>query len=205
MRIRIVTSVAMVACAIALSSGIGVAHAEGWTLRVGGHYVEPKSNNHAVVNVDSAESLTFNVSYNYTPNWSVELLAALPFKHDVNLNADGSKVATVKHLPPTLTLQYLFLPQSKVRPYVGAGLNATIFFNESTRGALAGQKLSLGNSFGPAVQAGVDIDLDRGWFLGLDARWLDIQSHAHLSGANLGDVKINPLAFGVTVGHRFGR
>jgi outer membrane protein len=193
------------AVALALSSIAGTAQAaEGWLFRVGGHYVEPKSNNHSIVNVDPGQSLTFDITYRYSPNWSIELLAALPFQHDVNLNAGGSKVATVKHLPPTLTVQYNFRPEARVRPYLGLGANATLFFDEQTRGALAGADLSLRNSFGPAAQVGLDVDMNESWFLSFDARWIDIDSRATLSGANLGTVSIEPVTFGVSFGHRFG-
>ena len=77
----------------------------GLVWRVGLHAVQPKSDNHAVVNVDSATTLTFDATYFFAPHWGVELLAAVPFTHDINLNGAG-KVAETKHLPPTLSLQY---------------------------------------------------------------------------------------------------
>lgn len=198
-------SSAAVALAIALSGLAGSARAaEGWLVRVGGHYVEPKAHNHSTVNVDPAESLTFDVTYRYSPHWSLELLAALPFKHDINLNASSSRVAEVKQLPPTLTVQYNFWPDARVRPYLGIGANATLFFDEKTRGALSGSDLSLRNSFGPAAQLGLDIDVSKSWFLSLDARWIDIDTRAMLSGANLGSVSIEPMTFGVSFGYRLG-
>src|SRR5688572_22959037 len=119
-----------------------------WMLRVGGHTVNPKSDNHSVVNVNSATMLTFNLTRMFNAHWGVEVLAALPFEHEIALNS-GGKVAETKHLPPTLSLQYHFAPHAKVRPYIGLGVNATIFFSEDTTGALAGNDLSLGTSFGP--------------------------------------------------------
>jgi outer membrane protein len=203
MNTRIMRSAAA-ALAITCAGLAGTAHAEGWILRVGGHYVEPKADNHAIVNVDPSQSLTFNVTYQYSPRWSLELLAALPFRHDINLNANGSEVAEVKHLPPTLTAQYNFRPDAKVRPYVGLGANATLFFDEKTSGALAGSRLSLHNSFGAAAQVGLDVDVTDQWFLTFDARWIDIDTRATLSGASLGAVHIEPLTLGLSFGHRFG-
>lgn len=192
------------ALAIALGGIAATAHADEWLFRIGGHYVEPKSNNHSVVNVDPSQSLTFDITYRFSPHWSLELLAALPFEHDINLNANGSHVADVKQLPPTLTVQYNFRPNARVRPFVGVGANATLFFDENTRGALAGSDLSLRNSYGFAGEVGVDIDMNESWFLSLDARWIDINTRATLSGANLGTVSIEPMTFGVSVGRRFG-
>jgi outer membrane protein len=190
------------AAAAALSFANGAA-ASDWIFRAGGHYVDPKSDNHAIVNVDSSQSFTFSATRFLTPNWGIELLAALPFEHDIKLNSTGAKVAEVKHLPPTLSVQYHFLPDAKVRPYIGAGLNATIFFDEKTQGALAGSDLSLDTSFGFAAQAGLDFDISKDWFVGLDARWMDIDTDAKLSGTRLGQVSIDPFAIGLTIGHRF--
>lgn len=193
-----------VALALALAGGAGAAQAADWIVRVGGHYVDPKSDNHPVVSVDSGQSLTFNATYLFAPNWGVELLAAWPFCHDITLNADGSKVAETKHLPPTLSLQYHFLPDGKIRPYVGAGLNATIFFDEKTTGALAGSDLSLDDSFGIAGQVGVDFALSDVWMINVDVRWIDIDSDATLDGVGIGSVAIDPWAYGLSVGRRFG-
>jgi outer membrane protein len=173
-----------------------------WIFRVGAHNVAPKSDNHAVVNVDDAQMLTFNLTRMLNERWGVEVLAALPFQHDVNLNT-GGKVADVKHLPPTVSFQYHFAPEAKIRPYVGAGLNVTLFFSEDTTGALSGSDLSLGTSFGPAAQLGVDFDITDTWFLNADVRWMDIDTEAKLDGASLGDVEIDPIVFGLSVGRKF--
>ena len=197
------TGAALAAClAMALNGTASADENPDWALRIGTHHVAPKSDNHAVVNVDAAQMLTFDLTRKLDERWAIELLAALPFKHDINLNG-GDKVADVKHLPPTLSLQYHFAPGGHVRPYVGAGLNATIFFSEHTTGALAGTDLKLDTSFGPAAQFGVDIDLGNTWFLNVDARWMDIDTKATLDGVSLGSVKIDPYALGVSVGRHF--
>ena len=173
-----------------------------WIWRVGVHNVRPKSDNHDVVNVDTGASLTFNGTYIFAPHWGVELLAAMPFAHDINLNG-GGKVAETKQLPPTLSLQYHFNPNGSWRPYVGAGLNYTLFFNEKTVGALAGNKLELDPSWGLATQLGLDVELGSNWFANVDARWFDIDSDATLNGTRLGTVEIDPYAFGLAIGRRF--
>ena len=186
-----------------LLGACGAANASDWLVRVGGHSVQPKADNNAIANVDAAQSPTFNITYVFTPNWVVEVLAALPFSHDINLNG-GGKVAETKQLPPTLSVQYHFLPNAKVRPYAGVGLNGTIFFSEKTTGALAGSKLSLESSVGPAAQVGVDFAVNDAWFVNVDARWMDIDTEAKLNGVSLGTVAIDPYSFGVSVGRRFG-
>lgn len=187
------------------ASVLPVAHAQDagdWILRTGIHNVRPKSDNHGIVNVDAGSSLTFNGTYFIAPNWGVELLAALPFEHDVKLNG-GGKVAETKHLPPTLSLQYHFNPNRSWRPYVGVGLNYTLFFDEKTGGALAGSKLELDPSWGLAAQLGLDVQLGSNWFVNVDGRWLDIDTDAKLNGQDLGTVEIDPYAFGLSVGRRF--
>ena len=173
-----------------------------WIWRVGVHNVRPKSDNHGLVNVDAAASLTFNATYMLAPNWGIEVLAALPFEHDINLNG-GGKVAQTKHLPPTVSLQYHFNPNGAWRPYVGAGVNYTLFFDEKTRGALAGAKLELDPSWGLAAQAGLDVQLGSDWFANVDARWLDIDPDAKVNGPSIGSVAIDPLALGLSIGRRF--
>jgi outer membrane protein len=178
------------------------ADAGDWIWRVGVHSIQPKSDNHEIVDVGSSTMLTFSGTYMLTPNWGVEVLAALPFEHDISLNS-GGKVAKTKHLPPTVTAQYQFNPQGTVRPYIGAGLNYTFFFDEKTRGALDGNKLKLDSSFGVSALVGVDVDLGSTWFLNVNARWFDIDTDAKLNGADIGTVEIDPYAIGLSVGRRF--
>jgi outer membrane protein len=196
------TAALMTAVGLALAGAAQAGDSSAWILRVGAHDVEPKSSNHSVVNVDAARMLTFNLTRKLNDNWGVEVLAALPFQHDINLNT-GGKVADVKHLPPTVSVQYHFAPHAKFRPYVGAGLNATIFFSEHTTGALAGADLDLDTSFGPAAQLGMDLDISENWFLNADLRWMDIDTGAKLDGASLGNVAIDPVTFGISVGRKF--
>lgn len=196
------TAAILATLGVALAGAAQAAEPSPWIFRIGAHDVAPKSNNHGVVNVDDAKTLTFNLTRMLNQHWGVELLAALPFEHDINLNG-GGKVADVKHLPPTLSLQYHFSPEAKFRPYLGLGLNATIFFSEHTSGALDGQDLELDTSFGLATQAGLDFDISDNWFLNADVRWLDIDTDAKLQGTSLGSVAIDPFTFGISVGRRF--
>lgn len=196
------TAILSVLTAATVTPAVHAQDAGEWIWRVGIHNVRPKSDNHDLVNVDAAPMLTFNGTYMLASNWGVELLAALPFEHDINLNG-GSKVAQTKHLPPTLSLQYHFNPNGAWRPYLGAGLNYTLFFDEKTTGALAGADLELDPSWGMAAQLGLDVALGGDWFVNVDARWFDIDTDAKLNGASLGTVAIDPYAFGLSVGRRF--
>lgn len=119
-------------------------------------------------------------------------------------------VADTWVLPPTLTLQYHLAPKGKVRPYVGAGINYTIFYSEdasdSLEKAIGSTRVDMDDSFGYALQAGVDIDLSDRVFLNLDVKYIDIDTTARLrTGAaiNRVDVSIDPIVAGVGLGMRF--
>ena len=187
--------------ALAAESAFAKLERGDWLVRVGSHSVNPKSNNHDIVEVDSATMATFNVSYFLSDTWAVELLAALPFEHDIDL-VGGGKVASTGHLPPTLSLQY-HLGSGRVKPYIGLGLNVTEFFEEDTQGALSGTDLELDRSFGVAAQVGLDIELSERWWLNLDVRYFDIETDAKLDGAAIGTVEIDPWAVGLNLGWQF--
>jgi outer membrane protein len=198
------------ACALTcvLVSGVPLAHAEqDWELKVGAHVVDPKSDNGSLAahafrtDVGEAASPTISLEYFATRNLGIEILAALPFEHDVKLN--GAKAATVKQLPPTLSVQWHFLPDQRFDPFVGVGLNFTRFFSIDEKGALAGTRLELDDSWGIAAHAGVEYAIDARWSLTVDARWIKLSTDAKLDGAKIGSVEIDPLVYGFAIGYRF--
>ncbi|WP_028081225.1 OmpW/AlkL family protein [Solimonas soli] len=199
---RTLTAVAA-ACAALLASTVATAAETPWAVRVGGHYVDPKSDNSDVVSVDGAFSLTGSVDYFVTPQLAVDLLVAVPFKHDIKLKDGGDKVASTRHLPPTLSLVWYPNVSQTVHPFIGAGLNYTMFFDEKTRGALEGAKLELDDSFGLAGVVGLAVDVAPRWSVVADVRYFDIDTKAKVNGESIGDVAIDPLGYGISVGYRF--
>jgi len=196
-----------VLAALAMAPAAQAQDAGSWTFKFGLHTVEPKSNNGSVadgafaVDVDSDLKPTIQAEYFFSPNLGVEVLAALPFKHEIRLN--GAVAADVKQLPPTVSVQYHFNTDGKVRPFLGAGLNYTRFFGVDESGPLTGTQLNLDSSFGLALHAGIDFDLNDKWMLMIDARKIDIDTDVSLNGADIGSVAIDPLVFGASVGFRF--
>jgi len=178
-----------------------------WTFSVGAHQVNPKSDNGSLagntldVEVGSNVRPTVTAEYFVRDNLGIEVLAALPFQHDVDIKGLGT-VGSVKHLPPVVSLQYHF-GDGKVKPFIGAGLNYTYIFSESTTGALRGSKLRLDNSWGLAAHAGVDFKVSYNGSIRVDARWIDIDSDVKLNGANLGTVNIDPLVYGAAYVFQF--
>ena len=164
------------------------------------------------VAVDDAIVPELDFTYMLTNNIGAELILATS-PHDIEGRgalAGVGKLANTMALPPTLTLQYHLAPAAKVRPYVGAGVNYTIFYDEDASGALdaaiGSTKVSADDSFGYALQAGVDVDLTDRLFLNLDVKYIDIDTTATLrTGAlvNKVDVSLDPVVAGIGLGMRF--
>jgi len=173
-----------------------------WLIRVGASYVSPASDNHETISVESATSATINLTYMMTDIWAVELLAAYPFKHDLELQ-DGTRIGSTRQLPPTLSLQYHFRSTEKFQPYVGFGVNYTNFYSEKTTGPLTGTDLQLGDSWGLTGQIGFDILVNDNVFINLDARYIDIDTTATVNDTSLGNVEVDPFVFGGHIGFRF--
>lgn len=201
-RIQICTSALLVGCAVP------VAHAQDstspWLVRGGVAYIQPKSNPGAILGGAADITLsrgigpTLTLSYFLTPNVAVDVLAGLPFKHDIRVN--GAKAGSAEHLPPILSLQYHFAPGGTVRPYAGVGINYTTFMKEKLDN---GADLRLSSSWGLALQAGADVALDKNWTVGADVRYARIATDVNIGGANTGRIHIDPIVFGLNVGYRF--
>jgi len=190
--------------ALSISTPTANAYEPGdWIVRVGTGTVDPKSGNGAVVSVDSGTTLVFNATYMFSSNVGIELLAAAPFSHAIKLAADGTKVGETKHLPPTLSLQYHFDTEGTISPYVGAGINYTLFFDEKTSGPLQGLALDLEPSFGIAAQAGLDYAFAENMRVNVDLRWMNIETDADVDGTFLETVEIDPLVYSLTFGWKF--
>jgi len=140
----------------------------------------------------------FDVSYFFTPNIAAELILTYPQKHDVYL--DGANIGTFKHLPPTLSAQYHFAPNSSINPYLGAGVNYT---NISQVKLLGGKGGLESNSFGLSLQAGVDFKIDKNWSINIDVKKVQIRSDVTVSGAKVSAVKVDPVLVGLGLGYRF--
>lgn len=178
-----------------------------WTFGVGAHQTNPKSDNGSVaggtldVEVGSNVRPTITAEYFVRDNLGIEVLASWPFEHDISIAGLG-QVGSTKHLPPTVSLQYHF-GEGTVKPFVGAGINYTLFMSEETEGVLAGSDLELDDSFGLALHAGIDFKVGEKGAIRIDARWIDIDTDATLNGADIGTVEIDPLVYGLAYVFRF--
>lgn len=212
------------ASAMVLATGSVQAHEAGnLILRVGAATVAPDESSSQVMvdgagiggraTVDNNTQLGLTMSYMFTDNLALGVLAATPFKHSVALNGLGAldgKFADVKHLPPTLTLQYFPLDKSsRFQPYVGAGLNYTTFFSEkltATRKAQGFSGLSLKDSWGLALEAGIDWKINDRLLINAAVWHIDIDTKATARLGNSAvrvNVDIDPWVYMVGIGYRF--
>ena len=140
-----------------------------------------------------------DVSYFFTPELAAELVLTYPQKHSIRLG--NTHIGSLHQLPPTLLAQYHFTQLGALKPYVGAGLN---FTNFSKVHFVAGVPASIEhNSFGLALQVGVDYEIAKNVYLNLDVKHVDIDTNVKISGANVGNFKVDPWLIGVGVGYRF--
>ena len=194
------------ATAILLGSSAALA-ADGWFVRAGATMVNPDSDNGVLAgtlnaSVDDNTQIGLTVGRHLDAHWAIEVLAATPFSHTVELN--GAEAVDLRHLPPTVSLQYYFgSADAAFRPFVGAGLNYTLFYDIDEMGPVRGARVEIDNSWGLAAQAGVVIKASDTWDVVADMRWIDIDTDVSLNGADIGTVKVDPLVFSVMLGRRF--
>lgn len=223
---------------LTMSSQVYAADYDKWKVRFRGLAIMPDDSSSSIVannalslgagvSVDEAFTPEFDLTYMITPHWGIEAIAGIA-NHDVNVDGndtavlvglgatDSFKLFDTWVLPPTVTLQYHFLPDSKIRPYVGAGVNYTAFLADNATSELEAAvggpvKVSTEESWGYAFQAGMDYDINDSWFFNVDVKYIDIDTSAKLGvngGALAGtvlnvDVDVDPWIIGAGIGYRF--
>ncbi|WP_286861834.1 MULTISPECIES: OmpW/AlkL family protein [Sphingobacterium] len=194
-----------------------------WQMRLRGVAVMPnESANISTIGGDIAINTKFipelDFTYFFTKNIAAELILGTS-KHKVNtvgsnLSAIGGNTSanvdlgSVWLLPPTLTAQYHFLPDGDLRPYVGAGINYTIFYSANEGPTVKNVKYD--NTFGFATQLGIDVKLSEKYFLNLDAKYILLKTDVQVDASNLAPnlsipakVDINPFLLGIGFGMKF--
>jgi outer membrane protein len=138
-----------------------------------------------------------DISYFFTKNISAELILTYPQKHDVTLN--GALLGTLKELPPTLLAQYHFMPDSSFSPYVGVGLNYTIYSNVNMPGFSTSK-----SSTGGALQVGFDVPINKNLSFNVDLKKIYMKIDVNTAaGAYVTTLKIDPVLLGVGLGWKF--
>lgn len=169
--------------------GIGVLPDDDSTVNIGGN-----------TDVENAYVPEVDFSYFFTPNVAAELILATA-NHEVNYTGN-TNLGDAWILPPTLTLQYHFAPEQAFSPYLGAGLNYSMFYGEDAGPGF--RNLEIDGGLGYAVQAGFDFWLNDHWGLNVDAKkiWLNIDAELN-NGAITADIDLDPWILGAGVAYRF--
>lgn len=227
---RLVKLVALVAAMMAGPAAL--AHEQGSiVLRGGAANVSPNEDSDRIdiaglavldgVTVDSNTQLGLTLTYMFTDNLGLGVLASTPFEHDIYVKNAPVKAGSTKHLPPTITLQYFFGEASSAfRPYVGAGINNTTFFEEKPDAQLGAAlesitgvpvatlapELDLDASWGYALEAGFDYELGEKWGLNAAIWYIDISTDATVS-TTIADVPFNvdidPFVYMIGLSYKF--
>lgn len=171
----------------------------------------------ADLSVDNNVIPELDISYYISKNIAAELILALGTRHDVNVKGDSlatvgnQSLGNVNVLPPTLTAQWHFNPDQTFDPYVGVGINYTNMLDRNlkfSRGALTGTKVKVdSDSWGYALQAGLDVNLKDGWLINADVKYVtigtDVKANIGGSWTKIDSLDINPWVIGVGIGKKF--
>jgi outer membrane protein OmpA-like peptidoglycan-associated protein/outer membrane protein W len=187
-----------------------------WELRLRGTYLDPRHRSDRLnlpstpttsvptddTRTDHTWSAELDLEYYFNSYWSTELALNLPRVQELNFRnstyASGN-VGDFRMAPNFLTFKYNFLPDSAFRPYIGAGINVTSFYDVN-----AGPFSLTRTTTGPAAQAGFDVHLSEHWLLNADVKWARVTPAVAFDGAHVGRMDVDPVLVGVGIGYRFG-
>lgn len=191
--------------------GISSASFAEFQLKVGASALAPSKDDNSlaggtVTGVKASSEIGFTPSIEYfIPNTpiSAELLLATPFKHDVT--SEGVKIASFRHLPPTLTVKYNFKNSTGFTPYIGVGGTVVIPWDEKTTGPIEGAKLDAEVGYGVAGQLGFSFQPKdaKNWGVYVDVRYADVGSDLKLNGAKIGTLDVNPWVYTAGYSYKF--
>ncbi len=169
-----------------------------WSVRLRATYLDAVDQ---TVKVEDKLIPEFDIDYAINDTWSLELVLTVPQEHEVKLGA--TKIGDFKHLPPTLLAQYHpSIPAlgKNFKPYIGAGVNFTLIFDETLLGGAA--KLE-NYSVGPAGQIGFDWTINDSWAINVDVKKIFIGSDVEVGGAKVIDVNVDPMCYSLGLTYRF--
>ena len=189
-----------VAALCALMSGAAFAQqAEGpWLVRARAVNLQASNGDTTGLGLSTNNKWLPEVDFTYFINKNIAAELILTVPQSQTLYSNGAAIGSFKHLPPTLTLQYHF-DANGFKPYVGAGINYTRL---SSINLPAGVSVD-SNSFGPALQVGVDSPVGKNLYVNFDVKKVYIRTDVSAAGSKLGTFKVDPLLVGVGLGWRF--
>ena len=204
------------AALLCLGASLATAQEPAWEARVRAVYFDPTNRSDGygpllipadALHLDARWIPEADLTYFLTAHWSSEWLLTLPNSQTLTVEHSALGAAlvlgTFRQLPSMLTLQYDFLPEDALQPYLGLGLNVTLI-SDVRLFLPRGGTLDLDRiRAGPAAQVGFDYRLTGEWYLNADVKWAMVRPEVRLDGVRLSEVRIDPLLFGVGLGYRF--
>lgn len=195
----------------AAQDAVAAAHSP-WQVRVRALGVIPNDkgsvNGVAGSDLQYSNSITpeLDISYYFTDNLAAELiLGTTSSKIGGAGTLAGVNVGKTWILPPTLTLQYHFTELGAFKPYVGAGINYTFFYNESEKGGFSNLKVD--HHVGAALQVGFDYMFNEHWGVNFDVKKIFLETDWSANHTTLGRLsgkaKLDPWLVGAGVTYRF--
>lgn len=156
------------------------------------------------LNVDVGDHImpTLGFTYFLTDHWAIEAILGTT-RHEIRAQGGATDVAVHETwvLPPVVTVQYRPITEGRISPYVGAGVNAMIFYNGDD---LNGFTVDLDDGLGYAAQVGADIGLQGPWSLNLDVKKVWFNTDADINGGALkSDVDLDPWVVSIGIGRTF--
>ena len=193
---RLITAAA-IAASCAFASQAALAYSAGDTFVRGGFAKsDTRSDNGVLDGVSSGETgFTFGAGYLFHDNIGVELNSSEKIEHDFSA---GDLGGTIDRMPVNLLVNYYPLGglDSRVQPYVGAGLNYTRFSGEP-------EGVDARRSYGAVGQVGVDLAITDNLMLNGFANYADVDSRISVDGERIGTAKVDPMTIGGGVTLRF--
>ena len=224
---------AVAALALAATGASAQSALEGWTVYVGGAYIDVRSKSdpltsnpptlppgvEAGVTVGDASTVGFGIVYRFAQNWSVEAALGIPPEHSgygTDFIAPFGQISTVKQVAPTFFVNYHFNPVLEgLSPFIGAGFNYTRFTDATSTAsgnAASGgpTTIDLSDSWGVAVHLGLTYQIDRNWSVVGTIAYADVSSDlTATTTTNTGNVvrtttiDFRPIAYTLSVGYSF--
>jgi outer membrane protein len=178
----------ILAAALACGLGSGVAQAQDNVVKAGIIYYTTNSSTTGIQGIGippgadaetgNAVTAVFVYERTLTPNIGIELVLGIPPTIEADATGTvaflGNNILSAKNVAPTLLVNYYFgAPGDTWRPYLGAGINWTRFVD--IQSTLA-PHVEMSDSWGLAVQAGINYAVNKQWGLFASVARVDVKS-----------------------------